>query len=167
LPHGTYGSGFKDPNAPTFSLLFRIGPTGDWQLLGTGQATAYLGANDPPGQILFGVNDNKLSDNTGSFNVVVTEYVMGTSCGAPSQPPPAAAYYRSGASSVTSSGTSHAPSGPCPGVTPDGKMQSFQFSMVCPGPYTRVIPAQACTRSDALTQAQTFARADNCSLTTN
>ena len=57
VPQGPAGNGFPDPDAPTFSLLFRVGATGPWQLLGSGQATAYLGASDAPGsQILFGTD---------------------------------------------------------------------------------------------------------------
>ncbi len=165
VPQGPAGNGFPDPDAPTFSLLFRIGATGPWQLLGSGQATAYLGASDAPGsQIQFGINDNKLGDNTGLFNVVLTEFVMGTRCGVPPQPPPPmGGSYRPG----TSSGTPQVSSGPCGSQTPNGQMQSFQFSAICPGLYTRVFPAQACTRESALTQAQALARSDNCSLTTN
>ena len=165
VPQGSAGNGFPDPDAPTFSLLFRIGATGAWQLLGPGQATALLGAADAPGsQIFFGINDNRLNDNTGLFNVLLTEYVTGARCGVPPQPPPlSGGSFRSG----TSGGTPHVSSGPCGSQTPNGQMQSFQFPAVCPGPSTRVFPAQACTRAEALTQAQAFARSDSCSLTSN
>jgi hypothetical protein len=46
-------------------------------------------------------------------------------------------------------------------------MQGFQFPAVCAGTIQRVFPAEACTRADALAQAQAFAKADGCILTTN
>ena len=163
VPQGPAGNGFPDPDSYTFSLLYRVAPTGAWQLLGSGQSVARLGPHDPPGtQILFGINDNKLSDNSGFFNVIVTEYATSTHCGVPPPPPTASiAYARSSPSQST---PAPQPLLPCAGKTADGRMQGFQFPAVCAGSIQRVFPAEACTRADALAQAQAFAKADGCIL---
>ncbi len=162
VPQGSAGTGFPDPDAYTFSLLFRVGSTGAWQLLGSGHSVAKLGPYDPPGtQIQFGINDTKLSDNSGFFNVVITELAPGTKCESPPASQPMPMYARSGSSS---GGTPAGPKLPCPGITPDGRMLSFQFQMLCPGNVSRNLPEQACTRQDALTQAAAMARSDQCIL---
>lgn len=153
-------------DAPTYSLLYRIGPAGAWQWLGSG-AVAMLGKSDPPGtQIFFGINDNKLSDNSGLFNVILTPTVLGTKCALPQSPPNADIGYAT--SSTSSSHTlPRTTSGPCAGSTPDGRTLSFQFPVRCPTPLSKMVPVQACTRAAAITQAQALARADGCILTTN
>ncbi len=169
VPQGSAGNGFPDPDSYTFSLLYRVGPTGQWQLLGSGQATAKLGPHDPAGaQIFFGINDNKLSDNTGFFNVIVTELAPSTKCAVPPPPPPT--YIAYGSSSGSSTKTKPTPPAlPCAGKTPDGRMQSFQFPLYCGSNFSRNIPIEACTRAEALPQAQAFARSSgpNCYLTSN
>jgi hypothetical protein len=166
VPQGDAGPGFPESDAPTYSLLFRIGPAGAWHWLGT-EAVATLGKYDPPGsQIYFGINDNKLSDNSGLFNVVLTQTVLGTKCAVPPLPASVGIGFSS-----SSSSTSHAPmhttAGPCAGTTSDGRMLSFQFPVTCPTPLPKTIPVEACTRAAAITQAQALARADGCALTTN
>jgi hypothetical protein len=166
VPQGPAGNGFPDPDAYTFSLLYRIGSTGVWQMLGSGQSVARLGPHDPAGtQIQFGINDTKLSDNSGFFNIIITEFVTGTKCGVPPPPPTAGVMY--GSSSSSHSAPAPQPALPCAGKTSDGRMQGFQFPAVCAGTISRVFPIEACTRADALPQAQAFARADGCILTSN
>ena len=166
VPQGPAGNGFPDPDAYTFSLLYRVGSTGAWQMLGSGQSVARLGPNDPPGtQIVFGINDTKLGDNSGFFNVIITEYVTGTKCGVPPPPPTAGIGYAR--SSPSQSAPPPPPPLPCAGKTSNGRMQGFQFPAVCAGTISRVFPIEACTRADALTQAQAFAKADGCILTSN
>src|SRR5262249_44745694 len=111
------------------------------------------------------INDNKLSDNDGFFNVVVTEFATGTKCAVP--PPQPTPFILYGSSSSSQSAPAPKPQLPCAGKTPDGRMQGFQFQAVCAGTLQRVFPAEACTRADALAQAQAFARADGCILTGN
>lgn len=55
---------------------------------------------------------------------------------------------------------------PCAGKTPDGQRQSFQFPLYCGGSFSRNIPVEACTRAEALAEAQTFAKSSppNCVL---
>ncbi len=168
VPQGPAGPGFPAPDSYTFSLLYRVGPVGQWQLLGSGLSVAKLGPHDPAGtQLIFGINDNKLSDNSGAFLVTVTEFALGTKC-CPKLPPPPMG---GGFGSSTSGGSQPSPQPhlPCAGKTPDGRYQSFQFPMYCGSSFSRNIPVEACTRADAYTQAQALVKSEgiNCYLTSN
>ena len=169
VPQGPAGPGFPDPDSYTFALLYRVGPAGLWQLLGSGQAVAKLGPRDAPGsELIFGINDNNLSDNSGLFIVTLTEYAPAPSC-CNVVPPGGGAVilYSSPASSSSSTKSSNTSHPPCAGKSPNGQYQSFQFQMVCAGNIQRQIPVEACTRADAVQQAQAFAREDMCILTGN
>jgi hypothetical protein len=65
-----YG-GFVLPGAPAYGLLGRVGD-GSWVQVGSGPTTL-----SGTGDLVFAVNDDLLSDNTGSFTVTVT--VVGSS----------------------------------------------------------------------------------------
>jgi hypothetical protein len=134
-----------------------------WQLLGAGQAIATLGPKDPPGsQIMFGINDNNLRDNSGQFNVVITEYTPGPAkCETPAQPGPGPILGLRVGSSTTNSPTN---TPPCAGQTPNGQRQDFPFSMVCAGQQIHNFSESACSLGDAQTMAAAQAKSDNCIL---
>jgi len=176
VPQGQCGPGCPSETAYTFSLLYRVGSTGPWELLGAGQALAKLGPRDSAGsELQFGINDTKLSDNAGAHVVTIVEYKQGPiSCVTPA-PPSSVKYYTLGGklgvskSKPTSSGGGSAGSSgtlPCAGKTPGGRKQSFQFALYCGGLFNRYIPVEACTRAEALPEAQSFARSapPNCYL---
>lgn len=167
VPQGQCGPGCPSETAYTFSLLYRIGSAGRWELLGAGLAGARLGPRDAPGsELQFGINDTKLSDNSGSHTVTIIEYRLGpTSCVAPTPGPAPMFLGKTGTKRPPSSGGG-AKFLPCAGKTPDGQRQSFQFPLYCSGTFSRHIPVEACTRSEALAEAQTFARSapPNCVL---
>jgi hypothetical protein len=172
VPQGQCGPGCPSETAYTFALLYRVGSGGAWQLLGSGQSAAKLGPRDPAGsELQFGINDTKLSDNNGAHVVTITEFKLGpTSCVTP--PPTASQPWFGGGYMASSSRTSPAKSGgsapslPCAGKTPDGRKQSYQFALYCGGLFSRYIPVEACSRSEALPEAQAFARSapPNCVL---
>jgi len=164
VPQGSAGPGAPDPDAYAFSLLYRNGPNGMWQLLGSGHSIAYLGPKDPPGtQIEFGINDTKLDDNDGFFNVVVVEQGPITKCETVAPPQPGPLYGSVGTSTTTSHSqpTNHPP---CAGITPNGMMQDFNFSMVCPGQIIMRFSESSCTASAARGMAAAQAKSDNCLL---
>ena len=168
VPQGAAGPGFPAPDTFTFSLLYRVGSGGPWRPMGTGPWMAKLGPGDAPGsELMFGINDNKLSDNTGAFLATITEVAIGTKCcsAATSQPNPMI-FGRSSSSTAASKPPSSAQNLPCAGKTPDGRRQSFQFPLYCSGNFSRNIPVEACTRAEALTEAQLLANSQplNCHL---
>jgi hypothetical protein len=171
VPQGACGRGCPSETAYTFSLLYRVGSGGAWELLGAGQATAKLGPRDPAGsELQFGINDTKLSDNDGAHVVTITELRLGpTTCRAST---PAPAWPMVGMRVTSPSNSTPPNSGgsaanlPCAGKTPDGRRQAFQFALYCGGLFSRNIPVEACTRAEALPEAQAFARSapSNCVL---
>jgi len=172
VPQGQCGPGCPSETAYTFSLLYRIGSSGAWQLLGSGQSAAKLGPRDPAGsELQFGINDTKLSDNDGAHVVTITEFRLGpTTCVTPAPAPTTSMWFgRATAGTTKTSQPKAGGSGaslPCAGKTPDGRRQSFQFALYCGGLFNRYIPVEACTRAEALPEAQSFARSapPNCVL---
>jgi len=69
----SYG-GFPLPGAPAWGLVARVG-SGSWVQVGTGP-TPLSGS----GVLQFAVNDDLLTDNTGSFTVTVSGAASGTGC---------------------------------------------------------------------------------------
>ncbi len=170
VPQGQCGPGCPSQTAYTFSLLYRVGSSGPWELLGAGQAVAKLGPRDAPGsELQFGINDTKLSDNAGSHTVTISEFRLGpTSCvtPAPAAPGPGPFLGKVGRPTKRPPSGGGSPFLPCAGKTPDGQRQSFQFPLYCGGYFSRHIPVEACTRAEAVAEAQTFARSapPNCVL---
>jgi hypothetical protein len=166
VPQGPAGNGYPAPDSYTFSLLFRVGSTGPWQWLG-GQGLAKLGPRDAAGaELMFGINDNNLGNNTGSFAVTVTEVAVGTKCCVSAAP--VSGFY--GLFKASPSQRAPRPTStsnqPCAGRTPDGQKQSFQFPLYCSSTFNRYIPVEACTRAEALAEAQAHAKSQppNCYL---
>jgi len=163
VPQGQCGPGCPSQTAYTFSLLYRVGNAGAWELLGTGLASAKLGPRDAAGsELQFGINDTKLSDNNGAHIVTVSEFKLGpTTCVADNPVTPVPSFvglYKAGTTTKRPpSGGKTQPYQPCAGKTPDGQKQSFQFPLYCSGTFSRHIPVEACTRAEALAEAQTFA----------
>jgi hypothetical protein len=166
VPQGPAGPGFPAPDTYSFALLYRIG-SGPWAHAGA-STQIRLKPSDPDGASLsFGINDNRLNDNAGVFIVNVTELQPVMGCRVPPSPPTkgftgAVAYGKPGAARPSSSGGS---AGRCAGRTPDGQPQSFQFPLYCSGTFQRNIPVEACTRAEALAEAQGYVpREANCVL---
>jgi hypothetical protein len=169
VPQGACGAGCPAPDSYTFSLLYRVGSGSQWMLLGAGQAGARLGPRDPAGsELQFGINDTKLTDNAGAHVVTITEFKLGpTSCRPIATTVPGPVFLGSAGVSKTRPPTGgSAMALPCAGKTQDGRRQSFQFPLYCGGLYSRHIPVEACTRAEALAEAQTFAKSapPNCVL---
>jgi hypothetical protein len=168
VPQGPAGNGFPSPDAYSFSLLYRVGPAGAWQLLGTGQAVAKLGPRDPAAlEIFFGINDTKLSDNSGAFAVTLTEFAVGTTCCTPQPPATGSRPSFLGSSSAVKAPASGGAKLPCAGKTPNGLRQSFQFQYHCEGGFRGTIPVEACGYAEARSEAQALAtgKGVNCALT--
>lgn len=171
VPQGPAGNGYPAPGDYTFSLLYRMGPAAQWKMLGTGPTLVKLGPKDPAVvPIQFGINDTRLNDNSGAFVVTMTELSVTQTCVANtpiSIAPGFNAIGRAGKpSSPKGGGGGGAANLPCEGKTADGQRQVFQFPLYCGGNFSRNIPIEACTRAEALPQAQAFARSapPNCVL---
>jgi hypothetical protein len=162
-PQGPAGSGFPAPDAFTFSLLYRVG-SNPWRMLARGPFLVKVGPNDPAGSpILFGINDNKLNDNTGSFTVTIAEIALIDQC--VDRPPVQTTPPRYFGGAVMQGSSGKQPSKPlsgsnlpCAGKTSDGRKQGFQFPLYCSGTLQRYIPVEACTRAEALAEAQALAK---------
>lgn len=170
-PQGMAGNGYPSPDSYTFSLLYRIGNTGQWKMLGPGPLIAKLGPKDRPqdAQIQFGINDTKLNDNNGAFVVTLVQVAITEQC-KPYVPVQAGPPMIGRAGTVKGRPAGGGGGGsaqlPCDGKTPDGQRQVFQFPLYCGGTFSRNIPIEACTRAEALPEAQAFARSSppNCVL---
>ena len=156
-PQGSAGNGFPSPDAYTFSLIYRKGRSGPWNFAGTGPTRAWLRPNEPEQTELFlAINDNKTSDNSGSFDVTINEVVISYNCRIP-PPMPTTTAFRPFVGGVASASkntprTPTAPKLPCAGKTPDGYALSFpnQFGEYCSGvDTTRALPVEACTYEEA------------------
>ena len=155
------GKGFPDPSAYTFGLLFRKGGSA-WDYVGAGPTVATLNSHDAPGsEVLFGINDNNLSDNTGVFIVTMAEYQQVTKCVTPTAPPQGGIYYTTGGTSASGSGTASSGQtshGPCAGQTPNGQNLNFQARIYCSDSSLQyIIPVPACTNPLAQQDALAFA----------
>ena len=163
-PQGAAGQRFPAADAFTFSLLYRVG-TNPWRMLARGPHLVQVGPTSPAGsEIIFGINDNKLDDNSGGFVVTITELALTERCEAAAPARTATPYlFKPGQPAGSRvSGTTL----PCAGRTADGRAQSFQFPLYCGGSFSRHIPVEACTRAEALAEAQALARSQppNCVL---
>lgn len=71
-PQGMAGQGFPSPDSYTYSLIYRVGPSGPWKFAGPGPLSIRLKAADPEqAALFFAINDNNTGNNAGSFNVNV------------------------------------------------------------------------------------------------
>lgn len=70
--HDRCGSGCPAPEAYKFALLVKVGDEG-WGSVSELSCLSRLGTKHDGLQMMFGINDTKLDDNTGAFTVTVTE----------------------------------------------------------------------------------------------
>lgn len=160
MQQGVAGAGYPAANEATYSLLYKAGINGKWRALGSSAIIAKLDAGVGRATMFFGINDQKLSDNSGMFVVTLTELKIVEECVVA---PPPSGYMPSmpgGRASTDKSRLRPSPPGlkvPCAGQTADGRRVAFQFPLYCGGNFSRNIPVEACTRAEALTEARAFA----------
>lgn len=152
--HGLAGNGYPAPSAYRYALLVKSGANGSWSSEWT------IKNKNEESQMIFGINDEKLGDNTGAFTVKVTEIAPLYSCSQYNCP--SLDDHRGwipwimtgGASTKPPDSSSPSPSKPCEGKTSDGLLADFLFDVYCGSMKSSPIPAQGCTRPDALKLAK-------------